>query len=59
MFEGELRMKELNAVIGKRRMKARNQLKMEITELAPKPAWQYNPTQPETELQKLIENGQS
>ena len=40
--EGDARMKELNAVIGKYRMRARNQLKREFPELAPKSAWRYN-----------------
>ncbi|WP_352402553.1 hypothetical protein [Synergistes jonesii] len=57
--EGEARMKELNAIIGKYRIKARNQLKREYPELAPKSIWRYNPSQPETDLQKLIRYGQS
>lgn len=57
--EGEQRMKELNAIIGKYRIQARNQLKREYPELAPKSAWRYNPTQSETDLQKLIRYGQS
>lgn len=57
--KGEQRMKELNALIGKYRIQARNQLKREYPELAPKSVWRYNPTQPETDLQKLIRYGQS
>ena len=59
LLEGEARMKELNAIIGKYRIKARNQLKREYPELAPKSIWRYNPSQPETDLQKLIRYGQS
>ncbi|WP_281680186.1 hypothetical protein [Synergistes jonesii] len=47
-------MKELNAIIGKYRIKARNQLKREYPELAPKSIWRYNPSQPETDLQWQI-----
>ena len=57
--EGEERMKELNAVIGRYRMKARAQLGREFRELAPKPRWRYTEQTPETDLQKLIRYGQS
>ena len=58
--EGDARMKELNAVIGKYRMEARNRLKREFPELAPKSAWRYNQSNTaETDLQKLIRYGQS
>ena len=52
-------MKELNAIIGKYPIKARNQLKREFPELAPKSMWQYTSPHPETDIQKLIRYGQS
>ena len=58
--EGDARMKELNSVIGKYRMEARNRLKREFPELAPKSAWRYNQSNTaEADLQKLIRYGQS
>ena len=59
--EGELRMKELNSVIGEYRQKAKEQLKREYpNELSPKSFWDTdNAPQEETDLQKLIRYGQS
>ena len=48
--EGEERMKELNAIIGKYRIKARNRLKREFPELVPKLMWQYTSPQSETDI---------